>query len=71
MILLLIIGACLFIYAFVQIVRAVFKLALAVYYRKLASENQVDEGFKKHVLKEKNDYKRFEKNLDNKLRRGI
>ena len=51
--------------------RAFIKLGKAIYYTKFANEKQVDEGFKKHVVKESDEYKSFENNLDRKLRNGI
>lgn len=70
-IILLLIGFTLFAFAIMQIIRAIIKLGKAIYYKKIANANQIDEGFKKHVLKQEDDYKSFEKNLDKKLRNGI
>lgn len=39
----------------------------AVYYRWFASERQLDEGFKKHVLAEEPNYKKFESDFDKNI----
>ena len=57
----------LFIYAFILIVKAVYKLLKSVYYLKFANEKQIDEGFKKHVIKSSEDYKEFESKFDNRI----
>lgn len=41
------------------------------YYRKLASEKQIDEGFKKYVIQESDDYKNFESKFQENMEQII
>ena len=64
MILLIIIASIFFIYAFILIVKAVILLLKALFYTVFANEKQIDEGFKKHVVKVSDEYKEFETKFD-------
>ena len=68
-IILLLIGFVVLLYGLTLFVKAVILLFKSVYYRNFANENQVDEGFKKYVIKNSDEYKafenRFDKNIDN------
>lgn len=64
MIILILLASTLFIYAFILIVKGVYKLLQAIFYLTFANKNKIDEGFKKHVIGESEDYKEFEKKFD-------
>ena len=64
---LFLIGAFLILRGLYFLVKGIYKLGLATYYTKFANENQIDEGFKKHVVKESEEYKEFESKFDEEI----
>lgn len=71
MVILIFIGIALICYGLVQFLKAICLFGKAFYYKYLANEKQIDEGFKKHVIKQSDAYKVFEDRLNKKLRNGI
>ena len=53
-----------FAYAFVLVIKACIKLVKAVFYIIFANEKQIDEGYKKHLIKESEECKEFEGKFD-------
>jgi hypothetical protein len=66
-VILILLSGGLFLYAFILIVKAVYKLLKAVFYLKFANKKQIDEGYKKHVVKTSEDYKEFESKFNNRI----
>ncbi|TYP71486.1 hypothetical protein [Aquimarina intermedia] len=66
MIILILIVFAISLYVIFQLIKGLYYLCLSIYY-KVGSEKNVDEGFKKHVLKESNDYKNFEDSFDTQI----
>lgn len=67
MIILLLLAFCLFVFACYQVIKALFKFCQAIFYKKFANEKQIDEGFKKYVIKESDSYKEFESKFDENI----
>jgi len=69
-ILFVLVVAALFLYAFVQIMRGCLLLCKAMYYSVLLllnKERLIDKGYDKYVTKPSKDYKKFEKEFDEKI----
>jgi len=66
----MIIAACLFIYAFVLILKGCLLLLKAAYYYVLLlfkKEKMIDRGFEKHIIKPSEDYKKFDEGFDENI----
>lgn len=71
MVILILIALCCFAYGGFKLGQAIYKLVQAFFYKKFANEKQIDEGFKKHVIKESDGYKQFEQQIDHRFKNGI
>lgn len=71
MIVLIILGGLLIAYGGYQLLRALWKMAVAIYYWNFAKGKNLDRGFEKHVIKKSQDYKSFESNFDKSFKDGI
>ena len=65
--LLMLIALACFVYAFILFLKAVFYLLKAAFYICFANEKQVDEGFKKYVIKPTDEYQKFEDDFDDTI----
>tara|TARA_R110002074_G_scaffold38796_1_gene104904 strand:+ start:422 stop:670 length:249 start_codon:yes stop_codon:yes gene_type:complete len=69
-VLLMIIAACFFLYAFVLILKGCLLLLKAAYYHVLLlfkKEKMIDRGYEKHIVKPSDDYKKFDKGFDENI----
>tara|TARA_B110001452_G_scaffold245989_1_gene231004 strand:- start:5 stop:253 length:249 start_codon:yes stop_codon:yes gene_type:complete len=69
-VLLIIIAALCFLYAFVLIMKACLLLLKAAYYYVLLllkKDKMIDRGFEKHVIKSTDEFKKFDEGFDEEI----
>tara|TARA_B100001179_G_C18350595_1_gene300654 strand:+ start:400 stop:615 length:216 start_codon:yes stop_codon:yes gene_type:complete len=61
------IGFGFILFGIIQAIRGVYRLFLALFYKRLATEKQVDRGYEKYITARSPEYKKFKKNVDREI----
>tara|TARA_B000000460_G_C21246078_1_gene277051 strand:+ start:115 stop:330 length:216 start_codon:yes stop_codon:yes gene_type:complete len=61
------IGFGFILFGIIQAIRGVYRLFLALFYKRLATEEQVDRGYEKYITARSPEYKKFKKDFNQNI----